>query len=67
MLTRVDLGHANLRVDELPEKRAGEGANRVFRRGVDATSRVRLATGNRTNVDNMASVLFLELWERRCT
>lgn len=61
----IDLGDADLGVDELTEEGTGEGANSVLGCGVDAASGVGFPTSDRTEVNNVAVVLCLELLDEQ--
>lgn len=62
-MTRIDFDNTNSRGDELLPQRVSEGADSSLGGAVDAATRVRLATGNTANVDNITTATLRALLE----
>ena len=62
-MTRIDFNNTNSRGDELLSERVSEGADSRLGGAVDAAARVRLATCDTANVDNITTATVRALLE----
>lgn len=61
--TRLDLGHPDGGVNELPHQRTSECVNCVLGCAIDTTPSIRLYPSNGAEVNNMTRLPFLEIWK----
>lgn len=62
-MTRIDFNNTNSRGDEFLSQRVSEGADSGLGGAVDTAARVRLATGDTANVNNITTATLRALLE----